>query len=72
MGMGGVGDSVPLANHPGLRLLARQEDCIGEHGAVASHLSFWSQGNHSGWDFPFCISKRLGNETFDKCFVCYC
>lgn len=71
-GYGGAGDSVPLSSSPGIRLLARQEDCIGEPGVVASHLPFWSQGNHSGWDFPFHIFKRLGNHTFDKCFKCYC
>lgn len=43
MAMGVVGDSVPLSNHPGVRLLARQEDCIGEHGVVASHLKVVSR-----------------------------
>lgn len=42
-GYGGAGDSVPLSNCSGVRLLERQEDCLGELGVVASHLPFWSQ-----------------------------
>lgn len=38
-GYGGIGGSVPLPNSPRVRLLARQKDCVGEHGAVASHIS---------------------------------